>query len=495
MQPTGAVQSMFQTGWQAHRQGRLDEAASAYEQVLRLEPRHFAALHMLGVVWRQRGDSPRAAELIARAIDVNPKVAAAYINLGNALQDLGRPREALMHFDKALAMQPGMAEIHLNRGNALSDLYRYAEAVSAYDAALRLNPGLAEAHSYRAKALHELGRLEEALAGHDAALALRPDFGDAWFSKAETQLLLGDLKNGWDSYEWRKRKAGRPAANRVYPQPLLMSPAGLEGKTVLVHWEQGLGDALQGARYLRLLEEAGARVLFAPQPQLRTLMGGLDGAVSIVEADDPAQAFDLHVPLLSLPRIFASTLETIPARIPYLRAPAGHVARWRERIGSHGFKIGICWQGNPAYKLDAARRSFPLCLFEGLSRLDGVRLISVHKGVGESQMLTLPDGMRVETPGPDFAAGPDGFLDTAAVISVMDLVITSDTVIPHLAGAMGAPVWTALAKIPDWRWLLERSDSPWYPTMRLFRQKQFGDWAGVMGEIEAALREKLRAHA
>jgi hypothetical protein len=324
----------------------------------------------------------------------------------------------------------------------------------------------------------------------EAAIRLKPDFAEAWFNKAETQLLRGDLAYGWESYEWRSRLAVRKLD---YSQPRLTTPAQAKGRTVLVHWEQGLGDTLQAARYLHLLEEQGGRILFAPQPQLRALMQGLIGNIRIVEAQAPSLSFDLHCPMMSLPRIFGSRLESIPARVPYLQAPADRVAQWQARIGGHGFRVGICWQGNPAYKPDAFRRSFPLRLFERLSHIAGVRLISVHKGAGESQLQALPPGMAVETPGPGFAEGPDGFLDTAAVIAAMDLIITSDTVIPHLAGALGVPTWLAAAKVPDWRWLLERDDSPWYPGMRIFRQPQSGDWTGAFTQMEMALAAMLRA--
>jgi Tfp pilus assembly protein PilF len=492
MQPTNIiVQNKFQAGWALHQQGRLEDAAQAYSDVLRIYPRHFPALHMLGVIAQETGQSERAAELISKAITINPNIVEAYVNLGNALQNLGRLEEALTHFDRALQMRPDFAEIHLNRGNVLSDLFRFSEANTAYEAALGINPHLAAAHCYRAMALHALGRFDEALCGFDRAIALEPDYGEAWFNKAETQLLRGDLQNGWANYEWRKKKASQPAGNRSYPQPLLSTVSGLQGKTVLVHWEQGLGDTVQCVRYLRLLEDAGARVLFAPQPQLRTLMKGLGGSIRIVEVDDPSLEFDFHISSMSLPGVFGSTLASIPAAVPYLWAPTDRIAHWREKIGEQGLRVGICWQGNPAFKPDAVRRSFPLRLFEKISRLEGVRLISIHKGAGESQLQSLPAGMRVETLGGDFDAGPDAFVDTAAAMQAMDLIISCDTSVAHLAGALGRPVWLALSASPEWRWLLERSDSPWYPTMRIFRQKQLGDWPSVFSEIESALQDRL----
>ena len=252
-----------------------------------------------------------------------------------------------------------------------------------------------------------------------------------------------------------------------------------------MHWEQGLGDTLQFCRYVCLLERAGAKVLFAPQKSLRRLMRSLSATVEIVDEADPALAFDVHCPLLSLPLAFKTDLASIPGKSPYLGVEDGLVERWRERIGRHGFKIGICWQGATS-KIDAGR-SFPLAALHPIARLPGVRLISLHKGAGEAQLQSLPEGMTVETLGADFDAGPDAFLDSAAVMKNLDLVISSDTAIAHLAGALAVPVWIALKHVPDWRWMLDRADSPWYPTARLFRQRVRDDWSDVFVEIEKEL--------
>ena len=261
--------------------------------------------------------------------------------------------------------------------------------------------------------------------------------------------------------------------------------ADLAGRTILVHWEQGLGDTIQFCRYIEEFNKRGARVLFAPQRKLRGLMLGLKAPFEMVDANDLGLTFDFHIPLLSAPYAFKTDFSSIPGQEPYLKVRPDRIENWWNEMGSEGLKIGICWQGSTG-RIDAGR-SFSVHEFYGLSRMPGVRLISLHKGEGESQLRGLPDGMKVETLGPDYDAGPDAFLDAAGAIACCDLVITSDTAIAHLAGALGLPTWVALKTFPDWRWLQDRDDCPWYPTMRLFRQKSPGDWRGVFEEMEEAL--------
>jgi hypothetical protein len=250
-----------------------------------------------------------------------------------------------------------------------------------------------------------------------------------------------------------------------------------------------LGDTIQFCRYLPLLVKAGAKVLFAPHEKLRRLVSTVSDDIEIVDVDDRDLDFDYHVPLMSLPLAFRTTLESVPSDCPYLFAQPDRVTHWRDRLGSEGFKIGICWQGS-RNKIDFGR-SFPLSLFEGLSKIEGVRLVSLHRGDGEAQLADLPDGMVVETLGEDFDAGAEAFLDTAAVMHCCDLVITSDTAVAHLAGALGVRTWVALKYVPDWRWMLDREDSPWYPTMRLFRQGSRGDWPSVFDDMTKALLAEM----
>jgi tetratricopeptide (TPR) repeat protein len=462
---------------------RLSEALASFDRAASLKPDYAEAYYNRGNALRDLKRLDEALASYDRAISLKPNLAEAHSNRGKVLVDFKRLSEALASYDRAASLKPDYAETYYNRGNALSDLRRYDEALASFDRAISLKPNLAEAHSNRGKVLVDLKRLSEALASFDRAISLKPDYADAYLNKSIILLLSGQFEAGWKLYEWRKKKK-EPLGSMTFPAPMLASLERVYGHTVLVHWEQGLGDTIQFCRYVNELQEAGANVLFAPQKRLRALLTSLGPTIQLVNTEDPSITFDYHVPLMSLPFVFGSTLETIPSKSPYLSASADRVRKWRERLGDRGFKIGICWKGNSAYK-DDANRSFSVAYFEQISRIPNARLISLQRG--ESQLESLPAGMIFETLGADFDAGPDAFVDTAAVMKCLDLVIAPETAVAHLAGALGVPTWVALRYVPDWRWLLDRSDSPWYPTMRLFRQTSDGDWKGAFEDIEAAL--------
>jgi hypothetical protein len=338
--------------------------------------------------------------------------------------------------------------------------------------------------------LKALYRLPEAISDFDKAIALKPNLADAYFNKSIVSLLLGDLESGLRDYEWRK-KINDPAGDRHLPRPLWLGEENLSGKTLFIHSEQGLGDTIQFCRYALLARARGARVVLSVQEKLVRLIKSLDDQIEVIADNQEPPTFDLHCPMLSLPLAFGTTPQTIPSKIPYLRAESQRISRWAERLGSHGFKICICWHGSTS-KYGLAR-SFPLSEFREISQLDGVRLISLQKGTGESQLESLPDDIRVEAFDSDFDAGPGAFLDTAAVMKCCDLVITCDTAIEHVAGALAIPVWVVLQRVPDWRWMLDRSDTPWYPTMRLFRQTVPHDWRTVFSNIKDELVRLMSA--
>jgi tetratricopeptide (TPR) repeat protein len=522
---TGAdIDAALDAAIQFHQQVRLQDAETLYQAVLAARPRDFNALHLSGVLALQTGRAAMAEARIGAALSVDPTVAIAHGNLGNALRRLGRFDEALARYDAALALAPQDASIRVNRGAVLRDLGRLDEAVESYDAAIALNPNdaeafsnrgvalrdlakpeaalesfdralalqpkFAEAWSNRGNALHDLARFSEAIADHERAIAIKPDYADAYWNRGQTLLLLGDFETGWMDYERRKLK-DPPVANRIYPQPFWFGAQDYQGKTVLIHAEQGLGDTIQFCRYVLPLEAMGVKVLFAPQRPIRALMKSLSPTVEIVDADDAALRFDYHWPLMSLPLTFGTRLATIPASAPYLSAEPDRVARWRERIGADGFRIGVSWRGSSGRI--SLERAFPPSAFAAIAALPGVRLFSLQKGEGEAD-LAAHSGLAIEQlVGLD--EGPDAFLDTAAVMQALDLVITCDTAIAHLAGALGRPTWVPLKHVPDWRWLLGRGDSPWYPTLRLFRQETRGDWAPVFAAMEAALRAHLASEA
>ena len=468
---------------------RFEEAVADFSRAIAIKPDYAEALSNRGVAL---GELERRDEALADfnlAISLKSDHAEAYTNRGAVLAALKRYDEAMADQNRAIELNSAYAEAFGNRGILLTQMERFDEAIENQNRAIALNPQYADAYFNRGAAFAIIERFEEAEADYDRVIAIDPQNAPAHWNKALGKLLAGDMAAGWPAYEWRfKTKDHKP--HSIFSHPHLSSLEEARGKTVLVYWEQGLGDVIQFCRYIPLLAEAGARVLFAPQPKLRKLLSSLEGpSVMLVSPEDQTLRFDVQTPLLSLPYLFRTIVETIPSGAPYLFAEPARVDRWAKHIGGSGFRIGICWKGNPTYAGDA-RRSFSLLNFAALSQAPGVRLISLHKGEGEKDLSDLPSGMQVESLPADFDSGPDAFLDTAAIMQSLDLVITSDTSIAHLAGALGVPVWVALTRIPDFRWMMERPDCPWYPTMRLFRQKTEGDWPGVFKDIEAAVVER-----
>jgi tetratricopeptide (TPR) repeat protein len=469
--------------------GRFAEALASYDAAIALKADYAQAWYNRG---KTLGELKRADAALAsydRAIALKPDYAQAWDNRGNLLNDAERFDDALASYDRAIAAKPDYAEAWSNRGLALQYLYRLEEALASHDKAIALKPDYAEGHCNRGSVLNCFNRPAEALASFNQAIALKPDFAQAYFNRAITELSTGDMENGWQDFEWR-RKIVEMSGDRVFPRPLLTSLADIQGKTILVHYEHGFGDALQFYRYLELLHQRGAKILFHVQKKLQRLLTPRDNFITFVELDDPSLGYDYHVPMMSLPLAFGTTLATLPAKIPYIAADDALVDKWRARLGGGGFKIGICWSGSLTHIKGHNGRIFPLTNLEPLAKLPGVRLVSLQKGDGEGDLNTLPAGMSVESFN-DLDAGGDAFVDTAAIMRCMDLVITNDTSVSHLAGALGARAWVALQFAPDWRWLRDRADSPWYPTLRLFRQKRDDDWSDVFQDMETCLRQHL----
>ena len=505
-------------------EGNLDAALAAYDNAICVKPNYAEAYSNRGNVLRYLGRLEEALEACDAAIRIKSDYAEAHSNRGNALMDLGRPGDALVAYDAALGIRPGLVQTCYNRGNALRDLGRLSEALAAYDitirikpdyaeahcnrgvalkelsrlddalasydTALRIKPDYAEAHSNRGNALKDLGRLNEALAAYDTALRIRPDSAEAHYNQSLALFLRGDLQAGWDKYEWRWRGGSKDLNPRDFSCPP-WDGAAIAGRSILLHAEQGLGDTIQFCRYAPLVAALGGRVVLEAPRRLLRVLSGLAGVRQLVADGDPLPAFDLHCPLMSLPGRFGTTVESIPADIPYLSAEPERVTHWRKRLASDDFKIGIVWQGGPNYKADS-KRSVPLACFAPLAELSGVRLISLQKVHGLEQLQHLPHWMKVTELGEDFDTGPDAFVDTAAVMMDLDLVVTVDTAIGHLAGALGRPVWIAVQAVPHWVWMLDRDDSPWYPSVRLFRQTVRGDWDGVFFRMAAELADLLQ---
>jgi tetratricopeptide (TPR) repeat protein len=473
--------------------GRPGEGVASLQSAITLKPDFADAWSNLGNALSALNRLEEALQCYDRAIALKPDFAEAYYNRGIALKDMKRLDDALQSYDRTIALKPDYAEAHSNRGHVVQDLQRLDAALTDYDRAIALKPDYPEAWNNRGALLRELKRFDEAIASFDRAIALKPDFAEAYWNKSLSLLLLGRLVEGFELYEWRHRR-GAPIAPRVFPQAVWTGVDELRGKRLFAHAEQGLGDTIQFCRYAKLVEVRGACVTLSVQDSLVRLLQSLGPTIEVTGSTSQPNDGDLQIALLSMPRAFGTDLGTVPAAVPYLRAEPERVQKWRGKIGTGGFKIGICWQGEKSGIIDVGR-SFPLTHFEGLSKIADVRLISLQKNAGVEQLAELPPGMRVETLGDDFDVGPDAFLDSAAVMENLDLVITSDTAIAHVAGALGRPVWAALKYVPDWRWLLDRADSPWYPTMRLFRQNAQGDWPGVFAEMEAELEKLLKVGA
>jgi tetratricopeptide (TPR) repeat protein len=470
------------------RLNRLQDALASYDKAITLKADYYQAFNNRAITLKHLKRFEEALASCDTAIALKPDYAEAFDNRGNVLTELNRYEEALASHDKAIALRPNYAEAFSNRGAALKFLRRFPEALESAEKALALKPDYAEALSNRANALHELLRLDEALASHEMAIALRPGFDEALQNRAHTKLLLGLMQSGWVDYEnrWKSKRF-------AYKRPNLDAPhwtgENLNGRSILIYSEQGIGDSLQVCRYLPLLAERGATVTFLVPTHLHRILESLGARIRFISSLPAGEIFDFQCALMSLPYRFQSTLATIPSTHPYLFADPELVEHWRGRIGAKGFKIGVCWQSKPV----GAGRSFKLRELEAMSRIDGVRLISIQKNYGLDQLASLPDGMKVETLGDDFDERPDAFLDTAAVMQHLDLIISSDTSVAHLAGALGRPTWVALKFVPDWRWLVNRSDSPWYPSMRLFRQPAPADWFGLFAEMTAELKKLVPA--
>ncbi|MGD0140844.1 MAG: tetratricopeptide repeat-containing glycosyltransferase family protein [Tepidisphaeraceae bacterium] len=479
------LQQQFEYGRAHHQAGRLAEAEKIYRQVLARQPDHAEALHLLGVLAMQAGESQMAVELIRRATAICSTNAFYHSNLGNALTDLGQLEQAIASCRHAVSLQPESAEVHYNLGVALQRKGQLDEAIGVYQQAVRLKPDLAAAHRNLAVALKSNGQLDEAIASYRQALWLKPDDARTHNNLALALLTRGDFQQGWEEHEWRWKCKDFPSPARNFAQPQ-WDGCPLEGRTLLLHTEQGLGDSVQFIRYLPLVEQRGGRIIIECQAELQRLIRPIAGRCQIVVSGQPLPIFDLHCPLLSLPRVFGTNLDNIPNNVPYLRADAEDAGRWQRRLADHSplVKVGLGWAGSPAHRNDC-NRSMKLATLAPLGQVPGARFFSLQKGEAAAETKTPPAGMELV----DWTQELKDFADTAALIANLDLVIAVDTAVVHLAGAMGKPVWTLLPFVSDWRWLLERQDSPWYPSMRLFRQPRIGDWDGVITRVVEALSD------
>jgi tetratricopeptide (TPR) repeat protein len=497
------------------RERRRDDAIKLIDEALRLKPDFADALCMGAYMLGECGKPESAMRFYRRALELDASLVIAHLNCGKLLFGAGRFEEALASFATATALAPDdpdawcsragalrelgrleesveaaqralelrhdFPEAAINLGNALLKLDRGEEALKAYLRAGMPGPCLAKAQLGQALALRSLGRFAEAMAAFDDAAALGSR--EAVAGKGCLMLTLGDFERGLEGYEarWLKGKSLAEALGTRFPT--WVGP-GRRNERVLVLNDHGFGDTIQFFRYLPLMAAAGVNVTFVCPVRLHRLVSSRAKA-RLVDSPPAGEPFDAQIAISSLPHAFGTRIETIPAQVPYLGAEPALRDLWAKRIGAEGFKIGVVWQGNPDPEADRAR-SMPLAALAPLAEIADVRLISLQKGFGEEQLANLPASMRVETLGADFDAGADAFVDAAAAMTCLDLIVTCDTSIAHLAGALAVPVWVALKSDAEWRWLTERADSPWYPTMRLFRQSRRGVWRDV---FEAMARE------
>jgi len=472
--------------------GRHEAARVEFEAATRAAPADPLAHFNHGTVLHKLGNLPAAAAALERALQLRPTHAEANFNLGLVYKDLGRPDSALRCMDDALAVRPDFVDAHVSRGHLLQAQSQFAPALESYERALRLRPDDGGVLLTRADALLALGRHAEAAESYRLGLALEPDHADAamaHMSKAICHLLLGDYAQGLPEFEWRWGDTRIHPPHRYAVDRLWLGHQDPAGATLLLHSEQGYGDILQFCRYAPLLARRGARVIVEVPAPLHPLLQSLEGVAEVREPTREMPIYDLHTPMLTLPLACATRLDTIPSEAPYLAPPRSALAEWSQRLPpGGGRRIGIAWSGNPKHGNDA-RRSI------GLERLApllseashaSVQWISLHPELGDE------DRRRAAALGVhDHGAHLVDFAQTAALMHHLDLVITVDTAVAHLAGALARPVWILLPHVPDWRWLLDRSDSPWYPSARLFRQPADGDWDTVLTEVSAALRERL----
>jgi tetratricopeptide (TPR) repeat protein len=463
--------------------GRIDEAIAAYRLVLRLQSDSAEAHVNLSQLYADRRSYDEAASLARRAVELRPGFAEAYLNLGCALTKQEKFAEALVALEKAAQLKPELPEVYNNLGIVLSEEGQFDRAVANYRRALELRPRNAEVFYNLGIALHKQGEPRAAIGQFDRALELRPDYGEAHHNRASSLLLLGRMAEGFAEYEWRFRSRDFPAFKPRWPVWDGTPPLR---RTIVLCAEQGLGDTLQFVRYAALLAASGARVVVECPAAMHAILARTPAIDRCITATEAATDVDYCLPLLSMPYRMGTALETIPREIPYVFADPARVEAWQESLARHeGLKVGIVWQGNPRCPGDR-QRSIALECFRPLAEIEGVKLFSLQKGPGSEQLPAFAARWRVVDLGESLDSG-GAFVDTAAIMKCLDLVITSDTAAAHLAGALGARVWVALPRVPDWRWLLGSEDSPWYPSMRLFRQANWGDWSEVFRRIAVEL--------
>ncbi|NTW52809.1 MAG: tetratricopeptide repeat protein [Chlorobiaceae bacterium] len=464
------------------RLNKHEEAVDCYDKAIAIKPDDLEAYYCRSIALQQLGLNEQAIASFDQVIALKPDLAEAFTNRGNALQELRKFEEALASFDSAIAIKPGFAENHYNRGNALRKLGRFESAIESYGKAVAINPGYHEAYHNMGMTHHELNQLDAAITCFDKAIAINPGYHEARLHKSLALLLCGNLMQGWALYESRWQVDRLASARRNFNRPPWLGDHSLAGKTILLHSEQGLGDTIQFCRYVPLVADLGARVILEAEPTLCPLLKGLEGVSGLVARGDTLPDVDFHCPLLSLPLAFRTNLDSIPHPQQYLKSDPVKLAFWKTRLGQNRSpRVGLVWSGSVTHTNDD-HRSIPLStVIQALPA--GFTYVSLQKELRDEDRNTLGSNPAILHFGDELK----DFTDTAALCGVMDVVISVDTSVAHLSGALGRPTWMLLPFSPDWRWMLDRDDSPWYPSMRLFRQQRPNDWMGVFEKLSHAL--------
>lgn len=474
-------------GMLLQQKGQLDKAGDCYQNALHLNPHYAEAYNNLGNVHKDKGNIDDAIRCYEKALQLSPTLSIAERNIGVCYMEKGSPDQAIDHYHKALRLNPHYADTYHLLGMAYEEKEDLNEAIVAYEKAFGLDPGLAETCNNLGNVYHAKGFFDLSLEYYRKALVINPWLPETHWNIARLLLMRGEFTEGWKEFEWRWQKKDFAPLQKKFSVPQ-WDGFDIRGKTIFLFSEQGIGDTIQFIRYADLISKMGAKVIVESQPEIKKLLESMSGIAHVVVRGDKSPECHTYAPLLSLPAILGTTFDTIPSEIPYLFPDPQLSDKWMEKTknSTSELRIGITWAGNPAHR-NNRNRSFPLAIFSPLAELQDIIFFSLQKGTPSSQAKHPPKGFNLI----DYTEDIRDFSDTAALINNIDLVISADTAVAHLAGALGKPVWVLLPFIPDWRWLLEREDSPWYPTMRIFRQKSPGDWECVIESVYKCLSASL----
>jgi tetratricopeptide (TPR) repeat protein len=516
------MKQLIKTAFNYYQSGNFQQAENIYREILTNQPHNVHALYFLGIISFQRenyylsieyfkkvicldpqnggtyinlGDALRENQQIdeailsyQKAIQLNPTLEDAYNNIGVCLKEKGLLDEAILYYQKALQLNPKFSGAYNNLGVVYNEKQQYNNAIFCYQKAFQIDPNSAETYNNLGCVLQDRGDFDNALINFKKALQLDPQNADAHLNLSFLLLLSGNFNRGWKEFSWRLKR--KDSQRYDFSQPL-WDGANIDGLTILLHTEQGLGDTLQFIRYAPFIAQNGAKVIVACQREVCALLRTVEGIEQVIERGEDLPDFNVYCPLLSLPLLLNATLESIPAKVPYVRIDSLLVQKWRNKVQhDHSkIKVGLVWAGRPEHK-DDRNRSCRLEFFSPLAELSNISFYSLQKGVASEQAKNPPKGMKFL----DYTEEIRDFSDTAALMENLDLTLSVDTSVVHLAGALGKSVWTLIPFSPDWRWMLNREDSPWYPTMRLFRQPSLGDWESMIARVKDELLQLLSKH-